>query len=163
MSFDFHREPLNYSKKKYLGTIFSWGWWPSHPFGTVQVCRSRVVVVFVFHAPVCAPQYRCSGVKCVLLQIRNGTLRLFTYSWVRSFNLFVSTTYPSLALQHVFIIYILCTTFLYPRLFYFLSTPLRDFSADSLKPPPIYNSTDDLLNFYFFMITYLRCSVKQWS
>lgn len=78
---------LNYSKKKnlknYLGTIFLLGRWPSRPFGTVQVC-SHVVVVFVLHALVCAPRYRCSGVKCVLLQNFNKTetLTVFTYSWV---------------------------------------------------------------------------------
>lgn len=57
------------------------------------------------------------------------------------------TTYPPLALHHPFFY-----NLYYALLFYFLSTPLSDFSADvdSLKPPPIYNPTDDLLNFLFF-------------
>lgn len=39
--------------KNSLGTIFFVRRSPSRLFGTVQVCRSRVVVVLVSHAPVC--------------------------------------------------------------------------------------------------------------
>lgn len=67
--------------------------------------------------------------------------------------MFASTTYPSLALQYVFIVYIYYALLFYiPARFSSYSPPLSDFSADvdSLKPPRIYNSTDDLFKFLFF-------------
>lgn len=69
-TFWFQLRPL----KDNVGTIFLWGRWPSRLFGTVHVCRSCVVLVLVLHAPVCAPWYQCSSVKCVLLPNPNETL-----------------------------------------------------------------------------------------
>ena len=111
----------------------------------------------------------CVSCPCVFSSVSSvycyKTYEIITCSWVIQLNLFLSTTYPSPALQYVFYNIYYALLFYIPPSFFPLFTPWSDFSADvdSLRPPPIYNSKDDLLNFYFFMITYLRCSVKQWS
>lgn len=78
---------------------------------------------------------RCSGVECVLL-----------LTWYCEWTRLCPLLTQSLALHYR------RSHLSYALLFYFFFTPISGFTTgvDSLKLPPIYYSTDDLLNFILF-------------
>lgn len=134
-SFDF---PLLLNKKREKKTFFR----DNLSAGTVVwpvrlVLYKRVALVSCFscNPPWCVLLgYRCSGVECVLL-----------LTWYCEWTCLCPLLTQSLALDYQ------CSHLYYALLFYFFFTPISGFTTgvDSPKPPPIYYSTDDLLNFIF--------------
>lgn len=96
--------------------------------------------------------FSCYSPWCVLLCCRrSGVERVALLDWYCEWIGWCPPLTQSLAL------YYLCSNLYYALLSYFLSTPISDFTTgvDPLKLPPIYYSTDDLLNFIFVMVAYL--------
>lgn len=123
-----------------FGTIFSAGT-VAWPVRLVLYKRVALVACFWPNSPWCVllgP--RCSGVECVLL--------LTWYcEWTRLCPLLTQSLALHYRRSHLY----------YALLFYFFFTPISGFTTgvDSLKLPPIYYSTDDLLKKKFFMVAYL--------
>lgn len=107
------------------------------PVRLVLYRRAAPASCFLCNSPWCVLLgFGCSGAECVLSPTQNCKLaRLCPL------------------LTHSLALYYLCSHLYYALLFYFFFTPI---SLDSLKFPPIYYSTDDLLNFkFFFVVAYL--------
>lgn len=128
-----------FSKTTFLGTIFLWGRWRDP---SVWYCTSAWLWCRAFRAT--RPDV-CSSV--VGVQASSAWRYLTDTEWIG----WCPPLTQSLAL------YYLCSNLYYALLSYFLSTPISDFTTgvDPLKLPPIYYSTDDLLNFIFVMVAYL--------
>lgn len=127
-------------KTTFLGTIFLWGRWRDP---SVWYCTSAWLWCRAFS---------CYSPWCVLLCNRcSGVERVALLDWYCEWICWCPPLTQSLAL------YYLRSNLYYALLSYFLSTPISDFTTgvDPLKLPPIYYSTDDLLNFIFVMVAYL--------
>ena len=101
----------------------------------------------------------------MLLQNLNG---METLSLTSSLVGLVDLTCLCRLLAHHWPFNMLLIIYIYYALLFYIPAYFPSFShlqvvSVQMRAPPIYNCIDDLLNFYFFMITYLRCSVKQWS